>query len=290
LTRPQRILVAGSPGFIGRHVVRAVREIQPDALVFGIGRADVNDHLLNTYLSAEVRAENLEVIQRYVTANRPDAVVNCLGSLAADHESAMQSNLRATEVLIQAVSSVVPGVEFVHLGSAAEYSPLKFPAKTDESTPTQPVSAYGKSKLLATRLVLEASEKGLISGAVLRVSNPLGPRMNPTTLPGKVSEFIRNPGENRLLLGSLSSYRDFVDVRDVSRAVMLSLSRLPAISGEIINIGSGVSRTARELVRGLLQISGRDATFQENLEGSSRSETMSWQQMDVAKAREVLGW
>jgi nucleoside-diphosphate-sugar epimerase len=45
-----------------------------------------------------------------------------------------------------------------------------------------------------------------------------------------------------------------------------------------------------ELVRGLLQISSREATFQENLEGSSRSEAMSWQQMDVAKAREVLGW
>jgi len=291
LTRPQRILVAGSLGFIGRHVIRAVRESQPDTLLFGIGRAGVGDRRLNTYLSAEVEAENLEVIQRYVVASRPEAVINCLGSLSTNYGVTLQSNLCATEVLLQAVSKIVPGVKFVHLGSAAEYSPLKFPAKTDESAPTQPVRAYGKSKLLATRLVSEASEKGLISGVVLRVSNPLGPRMNPETLPGKVCEFIRNSKESSLLLGDLASYRDFVDVREVSRAVVLALSKLPTINGEIINIGSGVSRTARDLVRGLLRISARDVSvLQENLEGSPRSEAVSWQEMDVTKARETLGW
>jgi len=290
LSLPRRILIAGPSGFIGGHVVRAARELQPEASLFGIGRSDVYDHRLDTHLSAEVKGENLEAIRRYVATNRPEAVVNCLGSLTADYGLAVQNNLRATEELIQAVSKVVPGIRFVHLGSAAEYAPLEFPMKTDESAPTQPISTYGKSKLLATRLVLEACDKGLISGVVLRVSNPIGPRMNPATLPGKVYQFLKDSEEAHLTVGSLASYRDFVDVREVAEAVMLALSELPAMSGEIINIGSGVARTARDLVRGMLRLGDRPVTLRESFEGSSRSEAVSWQEMDVTKAREVLGW
>ena len=259
-------------------------------MLFGLGRARERDRRLNANLCTDVHVENLEEIQRYVAAHRPEAVVNCLGSLTADHEVAVRNNVRATEVLIRAVSNIVPKIKVVHLGSAAEYSPLKAPAKTNESTPTQPISTYGKSKLSATRLVLEACDEGLISGAVLRVSNPLGPRMNPSTLPGKVYQFVADTSEENLTLGSLASYRDFVDAREVSNAVMLALSKLPDISGEIINIGSGVARTARDLVSGMLQFAPRPVTLQESSGGSSRSEAVGWQEMDVAKAREVLGW
>jgi nucleoside-diphosphate-sugar epimerase len=198
----------------------------------------------------------------------------------------MQSNFRATEVLIRAV----PGIKFVHLGSVAEYSPLEFPKKTDESTLARPVNAYGKSKLLATELVLERSGKERILGTVLRVSNPLGPRMNPATLPGKVSEFLMNSREDHLHLGNLNAYRDFVDVRDVARATVLALARLPATSGEVINVGSGVARTARDLVDGMLKLSTRNVILHENLEGFSRSEAVNWQEMNVTKARKLLGW
>jgi len=62
------------------------------------------------------------------------------------------------------------------------------------------------------------------------------------------------------------------------------------MSGEIINIGSGVACTARDLVRGMLRLGDRPVTLRESFEGSSRSEAVSWQEMDVTKAREVLGW
>lgn len=290
MSAPLRILIAGPSGFVGRHVVGAAGGFRPETLLFGLGRAKERDRRLHAHFCTEVHVENLEQIRRYVASYKPEAVVNCLGSLTADHEVAVRNNVRATEVLIQAVSNIVPKIRFVHLGSAAEYSPLDSPAKTDESTPTQPISTYGKSKLLATRLVLEACNEGLISGVVLRVSNPLGPRMNPSTLPGKIYQFIVDASEEHLTLGSLASYRDFVDAREVSNAVMLALSKLPDISGETVNIGSGVARTARELVSGMLQLSSRPVTLRESSGGSSRSEAVGWQEMDVARAREVLGW
>lgn len=286
MSLPQRILVAGSTGFIGRHVIRVVRESLPDALVFGLGRREEQNDRLDSYFSVDVRAENLASIQEYIAARRPDAVVNCLGALTIDRESAMQSNFRVTEVLIRAV----PGIKFVHLGSAAEYSPLEFAKRTDESTPTRPVSAYGESKLLATELVLDLCRKEQIFGTVLRVSNPLGPQMSPATLPGKVSEFLMDSGEERLLLGKLNAYRDFVDVRDVAQAIVLALLRLPAISGEVINVGSGTARTARDLVDGMLGLSARNVTLHEDRESYSGPQEVCWQEMDITKAQKLLGW
>lgn len=290
MNRPGCILTAGSAGFIGRHVVEAAREAWSDASLFGLGRASGCDPRLDAYLCVDVRAENAEKVGGYVEDNEPDAVINCLGAVTSDYEAAVRGNLDTTQVLIQAVSGPSPGIGLVHLGPAAEYSPLEPPAKTDEATPPDPVSAYGKSKLRATRIVREATERGGISGLILRASNSIGPRMDPATLPGRGYEFLARSREDVLTLGSLASYRDFVDVRDVARAAVLAVSGLPTMRGKVFNVGSAVARTARELVRGMSRGSERDVALRENAEGSSRSGAVGWQEMDVAKAPEVLGW
>ena len=289
------MLVAGSTGFVGRYVVRAVKERLPDAAVYGIGRSGVREDPLDAFFHIEVRSENLEEVKACLSsgpAGRIDAVVNCLGALTNDPESATRDNVRAAEVLIEAASAAAPGAAFVHFGSAAEYAPLAPPRKTDEATLTRPTSAYGESKLAATKLVLEAGSAGPISSTVLRLSNPIGPGMPPTTLPGKVTQFLASKTEEDVLtLGDLSSYRDFVDVRDAADAAVLALLNPPTAGGKVINVGTGVARRARDLVRGLLETGARPGTsFQESSEGSARSGAVGWQEMDVSRAREVLGW
>ena len=294
MNTPRTVLVAGSSGFVGRRVVRALKARLPETAVCGIGRSG-GEGPLDAFLSVEVRAENLEEIGRYLSSGpvgRVEAVVNCLGALTNDRESAARDNVRATEALIEAASGAVPPVALVHFGSAAEYAPLEPPRKTDESTPTRPTSAYGESKLAATNLVLEAGRAGLIRGTVLRLSNPMGPGMPPATLPGKVLEFLASSTEGEVLgLGDLSSYRDFVDVRDAADAAASAVLDPAAAGGEVLNIGSGVARRARDLVRGLLEASARPgATFREDSGGSARSGAVGWQEMGISRARGILGW
>ena len=289
------MLVAGSGGFVGRHVVRALGERLPDARVCGLGRSAGRGGPLDAFLPVEVRPENLGEIGRYLSsgpAGPVEAVVNCLGALTNDQEAAARDNVRATEALIEAASGAAPGLSFVHFGSAAEYAPLEPPRKTDESTPTRPTSAYGESKLAATRLVLEAGRAGWISGTVLRLSNPIGPGMPPATLPGKVLDFLAGTTEGDILdLGDLSPYRDFVDVRDAADAAASAVLDPAAAGGEVLNIGSGVARRARDLVRGLLEASARPgATFREDSGGSARSGAVGWQEMGISRARGILGW
>jgi nucleoside-diphosphate-sugar epimerase len=92
-----------------------------------------------------------------------------------------------------------------------------------------------------------------------------------------------------LRLGDLSAYRDFVDVRDVARAVALAVTA-PGPLPPVLNIGGGGAVPVRELVRGLARMAGFRGRLEESAGGSARSAEVSWQCSDVSAAARVLGW
>jgi nucleoside-diphosphate-sugar epimerase len=90
-------------------------------------------------------------------------------------------------------------------------------------------------------------------------------------------------------LGSLSSYRDFVDVRDVARAVRAALMPV-GLRRRVFNVGSGQAVTARHVVEALAAVAGFDGEIVERGHGPARSASIDWIQADVTRARRVLGW
>jgi nucleoside-diphosphate-sugar epimerase len=182
---------------------------------------DPIDHCISIDLSQENQNTIAEAILEYDIG----VIVHCAGSATSDSESLIRDNLKATTVLINAVSYGKRGLPFCHLGSSAEYKPLKKPQKTTEKTPTEPVGEYGKVKLQTTKEVLKASFQGDISGYVLRLFNPIGNGMPETNLVGRVCEILRNEQEQYLSLGNLNSFRDYVDIRDVARAIIQASNR-----------------------------------------------------------------
>lgn len=117
-------------------------------------------------------------------------------------------------------------------------------------------------------------------------------------------------GDGELKLGGLGVQRDFIDVRDVARAV--HAASLSAAQG-VINIGSGRAVRLRDAASVLARVAGYGGALHE-LDGPPvpvrpsighpRSETEhtapaaypypdgcgSWQQADVRTARDRLGW
>ncbi len=92
-----------------------------------------------------------------------------------------------------------------------------------------------------------------------------------------------------LRLGDLSAYRDFVDARDVARAVEQAVTA-PGPLPRVLNIGGGQAVPVRELVHTLAGIAGFGGRIEEQGAGSARSERVSWQCSDVSAARTALGW
>jgi nucleoside-diphosphate-sugar epimerase len=82
--------------------------------------------------------------------------------------------------------------------------------------------------------------------------------------------------------------RDFVYVDDVLDA-LLDIERLPAATGEVFNVGTGVQSTLRDVVAAVQAVVGDRSEVRWGAMPPRRWDTDRWQ-ADVSKARAVLGW
>jgi dTDP-L-rhamnose 4-epimerase len=82
--------------------------------------------------------------------------------------------------------------------------------------------------------------------------------------------------------------RDFVHVRDVARACRLALEA-PGADGQVMNIGSGVSRTVYEIGRALAAAVGR-ADLVPHCTGKYRAGDIRHCFADISHARLLLGY
>ncbi|WP_158692119.1 NAD(P)-dependent oxidoreductase, partial [Streptomyces aurantiacus] len=155
--------------------------------------------------------------------------------------------------------------------------------------PARPLAPYGATKLAGT-LAVAASGLGAV---VLRVTNPVGPGAPAAGLPGRfTAELRRAAGQSphdTVRVGDLSSYRDFVDVRDVAEAVALAVTA-PGPLPPVLNVGSGRSVPVRDLAHGLVRAAGFRGRVEETLTGSGRSAAVPWQCADITAAARELGW
>ncbi|TWV33670.1 NAD(P)-dependent oxidoreductase [Streptomyces misionensis] len=275
-----RILVLGGTGYLGRHVTERLRAL-PGARLSAAGRTGAE-------YAVDLAADRPERLAKTLAAAAPDAVVNCAGATGGDPVTLAEVNARGPAVLCAALREAAPTARLVHLGSAAEYGPGTPGVPVAESAPARPVTPYGATKLAGTLAVAAAA----LDAVVLRIGNPVGPGAPSAGLPGRMAALLRSAGPDPsavLRLGDLSAYRDFVDVRDVARAVALAVTA-PAPLPAVLNIGGGGAVPVRDLVRGLARMAGFRGRLEESAGGSARSAEVSWQCSDVTAAARVLGW
>ncbi|GHI01898.1 hypothetical protein Scel_02190 [Streptomyces cellostaticus] len=85
-----------------------------------------------------------------------------------------------------------------------------------------------------------------------------------------------------------AAHRDFVDVRDLVRAVALAVTAHGPLP-PVLNIGGGRAVPARELVSGLARRAGFRGRLEGRAAGSARSARVSWQCSDITAADRALG-
>jgi NDP-hexose 4-ketoreductase len=286
---PGPILVSGANGFVGRHVVQGLSRVFPHDEIVQLDRHPTSLNPGMLYCEYNIGDSDDSSLTDLLRRHDVRAVVNCAGTTQSISSLLARQNIGVAKRLVASAATVRPGMPFCQIGSAAEYEMLPHPQQTSEVCPARPQGAYGKSKLASTDHLLQATRDGRVSGYVLRLFNPLGIGMSPSLLMGKVLEYLQSGIVEDLQLGNLGSFRDYVDIRDVAAVVATSMQQSHKLRGEVINIGTGKATSTRTLVEQVLVRGGRGFVENEDA-GSARSKWASWQEADISKAKQLLGW
>ena len=280
---PRRILITGAGGFVGRHLLPALRTAFPGAVLL-TDSFDVTDPAAG---------------DAAVDAAQPDAVVH-LAAVAAisaarhDPGHAWQVNLRGTLNVARAVLHRAPGCTLLFPSSADIYG-ASFRAGTplSEDALPAPLNTYGATKAAADLALGAMAAEGL---RVIRARpfNHTGPGQSPEFVVAAFAEQVARVAAGLqppvLRVGALDPLRDFLDVRDVCTAYAACLARADALApGTVLNLASGQQRRVGDVLAALMALAGVQAQVTTDA-GRLRPADIPVAAGNAALARRLLGW
>jgi len=194
-------------------------------------------------------------------------------------------NVGGTVALMEAMRDV--GVKRVVLASSgAVYGDLGEQPLREEVVPN-PRSPYAVSKLAAEYYVRTIGNLWKIETVSLRIFNAYGPGQHlPPSHPPVVPHYLRQAlrGGTLVAHGNGAQTRDYVYVDDVVSA-MVAASTAPNVNSFVINVGSGVETSIKDLIRTVLDVTGSKANVVHN---SQTSGGVSRMRADLKLAQEKL--
>jgi len=238
-----RFLVTGAAGFIGSHLVEALRASGHD--VVGVDRrpgADVQGDLLTMDL-----APLLDGVEYVVHLAGQPGVRESWSQFPAY----LAGNVQTTQRLLEALRGR-PLKKFVLASTSSVYGEAPMPAREDG--PALPVSPYGLTKLAAEALCDLYGRTAGIPWIALRYFTVYGPRQRPDMAFTRwLSAALA--GEPIQVYGDGSQLRDFTYVADAVAATQRAA--LNPVVGMPINVGGGRAVAVREAIRLIAIITGR---------------------------------
>jgi GDP-4-dehydro-6-deoxy-D-mannose reductase len=254
-------LVTGASGFLGRHLLSLLKRSDLPALdIVTIGRRCPSGHPAEQFIAADLTCSRS--IRSALASIQPDVVFHLAGRTPpAPAEELYQANSVATALLLDALRLQGSPVRVVMAGSAAELGPVpEADLPVGEDYRCRPVGEYGLSKWLATTAGLAARPP--LEVIIARVFNPIGPGTPGNQSLGRFAAELARPEVDALTVGSLDPGRDFVDVRDVARA-LVALARRGRES-TVYHVGTGESHRVGDGLDHLLRLCARPiAVFQD---------------------------
>lgn len=194
-------------------------------------------------------------------------------------------NVGGTVALMEAMRDV--GVKRVVLASSgAVYGDMSDGSLKENDIPN-PRSPYAVSKLSAEYYVRTIGNLWNIETVSLRIFNAYGPGQHlPPSHPPVVPHYLRQAlrGGTLVAHGEGSQTRDYIFVDDVISA-MVAASTAPNVNGLVINVGSGVETSIKQLINSVLSVTNSNANVVFNTQTSGGVSRMK---ADLTLAKEKL--
>lgn len=274
------ILVIGSKGFIGSHVLKAFVQ---ESSFFVFGCDVVQDYDTPNYQVIDTtNADFSEVFQQY----KFDICINCSGAASVPDSILhplrdFQLNTVNVYKLLEAIHRFCPTCRYINISSAAVYgNPNSLPII--ESQYLAPLSPYGKHKLYAEQICEQFTEFYGIDTCSLRVFSAYG-----VGLKKQLFWDLFNKSRNIdhiELWGSGNESRDFIEVGDIIEIIKLLIIP-PKFSFPILNVGNGKEWKIKDVTELFFKVLGRDITV--DFKGEPRAgDPQNWQ-ADISRLKSI---
>jgi dTDP-glucose 4,6-dehydratase len=259
-----KIVVTGGAGFIGSNFVRHVLGEHPtdsvvvlDKLTYA-GRMESLQDLMTYERMEFVQGDICDPVAVRTALENCDAVVNFAAESHVDRSIEepghfIQTDVFGTYVLLEEVRRA--GVErYMQVSTDEVYGSIPEGSFTEES-PLDPSSPYSASKAGGDLVVAAYCQTFGVNAVICRSSNNYGPYQYPEKLiPLCVLNAIH--GDPLPVYGDGMQVRNWLYVTDNCRALYLALQKGNA--GEVYNIGGPDELPNIDVVRKILELTGRD--------------------------------
>jgi UDP-glucose 4-epimerase len=270
-----KVLVTGSAGFVGQHVVRRLIEAGHDVRGFDIRPTAGTVSFVGDL--TDVGDVNRAV--RDVDAVAHIGAIGDVYQAAKDPVLAARVNVVGTANVVEAV--LAAGARLVYASTwevygEPEYEPI------DEDHPTRPDHPYNITKLAGESLVLAACRLRGLNGISLRLGTAYGPGLRPNSVFRIFIDRARS-GEPITIQGDGSQGRQFTHVRDIADAFVKAIGS--DVTGQALNVVAPSMVSIKELAERVVERYPTQLVFGPPRPGDVPSALVSSQ-----RAAQVLGW
>lgn len=291
----KKILVTGSGGFIGSHLVERLTSLQANVTCF------VRYNSMNSwgFIDSLPIKNSLNIISADLkdsdavnkSVRNKDIVFHLAAAVSIPHSydfprEHLQTNIIGTFNVLQAAKEY--GIKkLVHLSSSEVYgTAIEVPIK--ENHRLQGQSPYSATKIAADKLAESFYLSYDLPVAIARPFNTFGPRQSARAIiPTIITQALV---ENKVRIGNDKPTRDFNYVGNTVDG-LIEIAKSDKSVGEVINLGSGTEISIGALIKKILFLIDKNVKIVQEKERfrPDKSEVMRLV-ADNSKAKKLLGW
>ena len=287
-----KCLVLGGCGFIGSHLVDALIDKGYQVVIFDKVNVDTKNicHVMNKIEFIPGDFANKDDLKNAV--RDIDYIFHFVGTTLPQSSTQnpiydIESNVISTINMLEMVKSTsVKKIIFASSGGTVYGIPQRIPIPEDH--PTDPICAYGISKLIIEKYLCLFHRHHGLNYVSLRFSNAYGERQDPNGSQGAIAVFLGNiiKGNPINIWGDGKVIRDYIHVNDIADACLKAIE-MKKNKYHVFNIGSGNGLTLNQLLEIIKKITGDQISIKYS---KSRKIDVPINILDIALARDILEW